>query len=289
MKRRVGQSDDEDGSTIIETADGLSCGGKDYVQFIIRYFSVVVTELSIRRSVTNWINYQDEASFRSNPDEATVDFAQSTSQLSLVGRGRIDTDSLGVIGTPDLSTTELEVYFYRVEEPRPKDRDFRWRGHIIMLPYDWEIGSDDSWSVTVYLPAAEFDVLFDYVDRGKFGGGEMSLETDLWAESHAKHAPPSARVSWFLKPGKHSSPDSGRAIVSRFGWKALPDSSRETSEASARMLPSDEAKQENKRREDVKLDSTIDKYALLSIQKSLKVISSALVVIVFLTALSALR
>ena len=288
-RSKARKSSDEGGTPVVETAEGLSCDGIDYVQYIIRDFAVVVTELNMRRSVSNWIERPTEAAFRCHPDDAIIDFAQSSSNVYLIGRGKIDKDSLGVIGYPETTTTDVEVRFYGVSDPQPNGRDVRWRGQVRMSPSDWEINSAGCGYVTVYVPLSEFEALRDSVDRGKFGGATIRMETDLWTEAAIKHGPRPYGITWFLKPGRNRYPDDASAIVGGVFLKTLSDHSRATSEASPPTTTSDVVDRLKVVVQPAASDNTADKMVMLSVQRSLKTIASALVIMVAILAFTAVK
>ena len=242
----------------VRTPDGIEYNGKRYIQFIIRNFRVTITDLHITRTVSNYLVRQDHDHFRSDPRNTSIDYSASNSNLHLSGTGKIDFDTLGVIGQPDMSTSELSVTLYRADPPGSDGIDRRWKAQIFVLPFDWEIGNPEEWPITVQVPAQEFDVLYDCVDRGKFGGASLSLETDLWAEELDRHAPPSAAVRWYLGPGSRRSPEAAVAVVSGFHWIALPDNSSVSSKESSLSLMSEQSRQR---------DGLVDEAIAVSIKK----------------------
>lgn len=201
----------------------LICGNEKYIQFIIRNFQLEATEFSVIRRYYNSLKYQDsELRFgRSDPKKAQVDLTQAHVGTALFGKARIDRDSLSVIGAPELITNEVSLEISKIKEEDDEFEKFAWRSHIFLSPFDWEIGNDDSWCVSITLPRKTFDELGAVIENKNIGTLSMSLETDLWAHSHDAHAVPAQSVKWFLTPddkGRVERAQSAHGIVTNLSW-----------------------------------------------------------------------
>jgi hypothetical protein len=119
----------------------------------------------------------------------------------LAGKGVIDDRSIQVIGQPETKNKNISVSFWDLE-PNVNHSN----SHAASLGYmehDWEIGNDAQWWVQIYLPKVQFQTLQEAVERGnltKLSVGLLfeNLYVTEW------YAPPSAKVDWFLAPGKYT-------------------------------------------------------------------------------------
>jgi hypothetical protein len=119
----------------------------------------------------------------------------------LVGKGVIDDRSIQVIGQPETKNKNISVSFWDLE-PNINHNN----SHAASLSYmehDWEIGNDAQWWVQIYLPKVQIQTLQEVVERGnltKLSVGLLfeNLYVTEW------YAPPSAKVEWFLAPGKYT-------------------------------------------------------------------------------------
>lgn len=275
------QADNE--QEVIATPEGLRWNGNSYVQFIIRNFSIRITELRISRSISNYLVRPGDE-FRANPRDVSIDYSSSSSRLDLTGIAIIDLDTLGVLGQPEFSTNEVKVTLRRIAGVDTDGRDWRWKSQIYCFPFDWEIGNADEWSVVINVPADEFDVLYDCVDRGKFGGGTVHMDTDLWAEHMDKHRPPSSAMRWYLGPGSRRTADVGMGVVSSFHWIALPDNSQASSVESARQLMS-HAQRSKDDLERAAIGSANVASVDVALQRSLRYVAGAIVLLAVVLAI----
>lgn len=135
----------------------------------------------------------------------------------LVGKGVIDDRSIQVIGRPETRTKNISVSFWDLE-PNINHHN----SHAASLGYmehDWEIGNDSQWWVQIYLPKVHFQTLQETVERRnltKLSVGLLfeNLYVTEW------YAPPSAKVDWFLAPGKYTA-DLARGKVDALNIETL--------------------------------------------------------------------
>ncbi|MEO7864129.1 MAG: hypothetical protein ABIU05_27580 [Nitrospirales bacterium] len=205
----------------------LVSGSNTYCQFIIRDFRIEATEFSIIRRYYNQFE-PDEASarlFRSDPRKSSINLSKAHVSVSILGKARIDQDSLSVIGDPELSTKEVSLEIREVEEEKLELEKFAWRARIFLLSFDWEIGTEDSWCVSMNLPRKAFDELATVIENKSIGSLSINLDTDLWTHDHDRHAVPAQDVKWYLRPddkGRADRPESAHGIVTGLSWTNKP-------------------------------------------------------------------
>lgn len=161
-------------------------GEKEEFQTSGRSICIDVLELCRAHSLP----YQGEGEIESKP-----------LTTRLVGKGVIDDRSIQVIGQPETKTKNISISFWDLE-PNINHNN----SHAASLGYmahDWEIGNDAQWWVQIYLPKVQFQTLLETVERGnltKLSVGLLfeNLYVTEW------YAPPSAKVDWFLAPGKYT-------------------------------------------------------------------------------------
>jgi hypothetical protein len=215
---------DDDRIVNFTLEDGkLVCGSDTYCQFIIRDFRIESTELSIIRRYYNQFE-PDEASartFRSDPRRSSIDLKKAHVSVSIQGKARIDQDSLSVIGDPELSTKEVSLEIHEIPEEEADFEKFAWRANIFLLSFDWEIGTEDSWCVSMNLPRKPFDELAAVIESKSIGLLSINVETDLWARDHDRHAVPAQDVKWYLRPddkGRANRPENAHGVVTGLSW-----------------------------------------------------------------------
>lgn len=144
-------------------------------------------------------------------------------RTSLDGEGSLENATIGIAGEADSATSILSVALVRMSpEMMETDSEFQWRLSISFSPADWEIGSDDSWWAQAYLPTDVFDALLSSHRDGSAGKVWFHAHTDLWLGKAYVHAPPSARVKWYLDPGRRGLPGTARGSIEGFGWDQTP-------------------------------------------------------------------
>jgi hypothetical protein len=175
-------------------------------------------------------------------------------RASVSGEARLDRDTLGVIGNNTNQTQTLKCSISPCDWP-PKEEskgspeelligldEFCGYAEVGFSSSDWEIGNPDEWFISVYVPRASFDAMVRATLNGTANRITAGARFDgLYV--HDKWAPPSIRVTWYLRPHKlrndAQSPEFAFGKLRTFRWDrmpiALPSETESSPEAKARM------------------------------------------------------
>lgn len=123
----------------------------------------------------------------------------------LTGTAALQDRDVSIIGEPEKKTRTLRLGIFDREIPVKKDED----AFMLHSPLgfanlgfnraDWEIGTDDQWHVSLYLPKAAFDLLLGLVAEGKLVSMRLILRLAIYTMNHPM-APTGRSESLFLRP-----------------------------------------------------------------------------------------
>ena len=208
----------------------IVCGGKTYEQFIIRHVDLEANGLSACRSYSNEFVELDEQGMplkRGLVDHSTIfsrtfDLTQSRVRHFIKGKADLENDTISIIGDPDRKTKQLSLTLEELMEDSQDFARFAWKAQFFFFPFDWEVGRDDEWALSICLPSTVFQALIADIETGRQRNFSIRIDTDLWVEEHDRHMPPSGNVTWYLGPNKNGRtdrmPETADGVVDIFGW-----------------------------------------------------------------------
>jgi hypothetical protein len=141
----------------------------------------------------------------------------------LFGKGLLDHDHFSIIGSDVPKTSTIPVTFRPID---PSPDESAWRALIGWISSDWETGMDETWFCEIYVGQDCFEKMLKARSRGELKSVHVGLETDAWARTFDQYAPPSATVTWYLRPGRDGSikfPDNAKGHVRQLYWREADD------------------------------------------------------------------
>lgn len=123
----------------------------------------------------------------------------------LTGTAVLQDRDVSIIGEPEKKTKMLRLGIFDREVPLKKDESavlLRSPIGFANLGFnraDWEIGTDDQWYVSLYLPKAAFDPLHGLVGEGELISMRLTLQLAIYTMNHPM-APAGRFESLFLRP-----------------------------------------------------------------------------------------
>lgn len=140
------------------------------------------------------------------------DGAQAPVVVRLRGTALLEDRSISVVGDPSSKarnlTISLDAGDWKPKPVEPKDGEFpschtELGGAMLGFSRaDWEIGNDDDWFVSCYLPQQFIDALIVDVRNGQLAGMKLSLALrGLYTSVHT-FEPVSSRGDLFIRPDR---------------------------------------------------------------------------------------
>lgn len=152
------------------------------------------------------------------------------------GTAALEDRSISVVGDPASKVRKLTISFeagdWRPKEEEPKEGDFpSLTTHLggAMLGFnraDWEIGNDDDWWISCYLPKPFIDALVFDIRRGQLDAMRLCLQLrSLYTTEHS-WAPVSSRGDLFIRPDRSDNslaiPDIAQGYVDAVHFSSAP-------------------------------------------------------------------
>lgn len=222
----------DDKSIVFQKIDGkIICGKKTYTQYLMRHVRLKATSLRMGFSYFNQfgkLDAQGQLAEIGFPRDAVLirdrHFDQKAAHqgVYIQASAILEQDTLSVIGVSELATKTLELTLQELKEDSSEFTQFAWKSTFFYFPHDWEIGNEESWSLTVYCPTAVFREFAIEIENGRSPELTMAIDSDLWAEEHDRHMPLSGNIAWYLAPDKDGrsdrKPESGHGVLTSLAW-----------------------------------------------------------------------
>ena len=143
----------------------------------------------------------------------------------LFGLARIDRDRIALAENPTNSSRNLKFY---LEVASGMEGRGEWTTGIGYNVEVADVGISDEWFMVCRLP----ELVFRQISQ-EFLNGEMrfisgACRSEMWLRSTDAVAPLAKRVTWYLEPGKYSSPKIGLGRLTTFRWSLAPAASSAT-------------------------------------------------------------
>jgi hypothetical protein len=152
------------------------------------------------------------------------------------GTAVLEDRSISVAGDPKSKVRKLTISFeigeWRLKAEEPKEDEFPSpSAHLggAMLGFnraDWEIGNDDDWWISCYLPKTFIDALVFDIRRGQLDSMRLRLALrSLYTTEHS-WAPVSSRGDLFIRPDRRDNslaiPDMAQGYVDAIHFSSAP-------------------------------------------------------------------
>lgn len=155
---------------------------------------------------------------------------------SVHGTVVLEDRSISVVGDPKSKVRRLKVSFgagdWRPKEDEPKDEDFSsltsplGGAKLSFFRGDWEIGTDDDWWISCYLPKSFIDALVSDIRSGQIDVMRMRLSLRSLYTTEPSWAPVSSRGDLFIRPNRHDNslaiPDMAQGYVDAIHFASAP-------------------------------------------------------------------
>lgn len=164
------------------------------------------------------------------------DGAEPPVLIRVRGTAALEDRSISVVGDPTSKVRKLTISFdagdWRPRPVEPKEGDFpSFHSELggAMLGFnraDWEIGNDDDWWISCYLPKPFIDALVADIRSGQLTGVKLSLALrSLYTSSHSWE-PVSSRGDLFIRPDRRDNslaiPDMAQGHVRAVHFTSAP-------------------------------------------------------------------
>jgi hypothetical protein len=155
---------------------------------------------------------------------------------SVRGTVALEDWSISVVGDPKSKVRRLTISFeasdWKPKPVEPTEDDLPMLSSQLggaMLGFnraDWEIGNDDNWWISCYLPKAFIDALVADIRNGQIDGMKLSLALrGLYTTEHS-WAPVSSRGDLFIRPNRNDNtitiPDMATGYVRSIHFTSAP-------------------------------------------------------------------